>query len=525
MKSNFGKGFLILTISGLICKIIGAFFRLPLTYILGTEGLGVFQLVMSVFSFSLILTSGGVTVTMSKMIASARAKGKYSHIKWYIYLAIVYAVVLSFVFGLVFLFLSKQIASIQQIDSASDSYRFFFPLLLFSSLVSVFRGVYQGYEDMSPTAISQIIEQLCKFVFGLLFAYFLSKISLSMGVLGAFFGILTGEVLAFVYLIFAKRKFRFGKYKIHIGRKKEFFSYLLPSTVGLVVSPFVHFFDGLVTIGFLISAGFAKDYATSLFGLQTGVVGSILNFPVIISVAVATSLLPSLSFKKSREENEKQLRESFSLLWWTILPVSLGILAISLPIYQVAYPFFSMAMTSYAVKLTAIGVVSTIALGFMQYLTSILQANGDFKFVMVALIFGGVGKILCTTFLCPIPSINIFGIAIGNAIFSVIVVIFCLVKIRKFHFITLDSFFSPLLSSLIMLVVVSVLVSILKISPIFKLAVCAFVGVIIYLGLTFPMLLRFKRDFLGKKKSRGKDEQERVSKDSGRQSGAFSTKG
>ena len=58
-------------------------------------------------------------------------------------------------------------------------------------------------------------------------------------------------------------------------RKDEFFSYLAPSTVGLVISPFTHFFDRIVAIGFLTSAGFAREYATSLFGLQTGVVGAI----------------------------------------------------------------------------------------------------------------------------------------------------------------------------------------------------------------------------------------------------------
>ena len=514
MKNGFGKGFLILTISGLICKIIGAFFRLPLTYILGTEGLGVFQLVMSVFSFALILTSGGVSVTISKMIASSRAKGKYGDIKWFVYLGLVYCVVLSFGFGVLFLFLSKQIASFQQVEMAGLSYRFFFPLLLFSSLVSLFRGVYQGYEDMSPTAVSQIIEQLCKFVFGLLFAFLLAKRSLATGVLGAFLGILTGEVFAFFYLVMAKRKFKFSKYKINIGRKGEFFSYLVPSTVGLMISPFVHFFDSIVTIGFLVSAGFTSEYATSLFGLQTGVVGSILNFPVIISVSLATSLLPSLSFKKSKEENEQELRESFALLWWTILPVTLGILAVSLPLYQVAYPFFSLSMISYAVKLTALGSISTIAVGFLQYLTSILQANGSFKYVMIALVFGGIGKLLCTIFLCPIREINIFGIAIGNIVFSLIAVIFCLVKIRKFHFLTLDSFFVPLLSALTMLVVVSGFVAVLQISPIAKLLLGFFLGFLIYLGLTFPMALRFKKDFLGKKKARGKDERSRsVEKD------------
>ena len=89
-----------------------------------------------------------------------------------------------------------------------------------------------------------------------------------------------------------------------------------------------------------------------------------------------------------------------------------------------------------------------------------------------------------------------------------------LVKIRKFHFLTLDSFFVPLLSALAMLVVVSGFVAVLQISPIAKLLLSFFLGFLIYLGLTFPMAMRFKKDFLGKKKARGKDERSRsVEKD------------
>ncbi len=510
MNGRYKRGFVVLTISGLVCKVLGAFFRLPLTYILGTEGLGVFQLIMSVYSFALILSSGGITVSLAKLISSARAHGKYGKIRWYIYLSLVYCVVVSFIFGLIFFFLSRQIAGLQKTSEASVTYRFFFLLLLFSGLVSLFRGVYQGYENMTPTGVSQIIEQLCKFVFGLMFAYILSGISLSYGVLGAFLGILSGEVLAFFYLLLAKRRIKLNKHKIHIGGRGEYFSYLVPATLGLTISPFVHFIDSIIAINRLSDAGLTISMATSLYGLQTGVVGSILNFPVIISVSLATSLLPYLSFENAKENNTEELKKSFGLLWYSVLPVTLGLLAVSLPLYQVAYPFFGRVMFVFAVRLTAIGAISTILLALMQYLTAILQAKGEFSYVMLSLVIGGIAKILCTIFLCAMPQINILGLSIGNVVFGAIVVIISVIKLRGTHFATLDNFFVPLLASLTMLVVVGYFSAVSNIIPLLNLILSVFLGGGVYLLLTFPLLKSFKINFVGKKKNGRKDEQDRA---------------
>lgn len=495
MSSSVGKGFLVLTISGLLCKIIGAFFRLPLTYILGVEGIGVFQLVMSVYSFVLVLSSGGISVTLSKLISSSRAQGKFGQVKWHIYLAITYCTVISFFLGLVFLFFSKQISLFQQAQSSRLSYTFFLPLLLFSSLVTLFRGVYQGYENMTPTAISQIVEQVCKFVFGLLFAFILSKGSLEGGVFGAFLGILTGEVLAFIYLILSKRKLKLNKYVTTRTGRKGFYSYLVPATLGLAISSFVHFFDSMVVVNRLTAAGLSSSVATSLFGIQSGVVGAILNVPIIISLSLSTSLLPCLSFESSKEKRDNSLKNSFSFLWFAILPITFGILAISLPLYQVAYPMFDKTMFVCAVRLTAIGSVSTIFTALMQYFTSILQSKGEFKFVMIAMSVGGMLKILCTIFLCSVREINILGIAIGNAVFSIVVVVLCFVRLKNKTFVTLDNFFVPLLSSLVMLVLTSFLSSILFVSPVLKLLISVSFGCVIYILLTLPLVIKFKREF------------------------------
>ena len=509
MKSSVGKGIIVLTFSGIVCKIFGAFFRLPLTYILGVDGIGVFQLVMSLFSFALVLTSGGISVTLSKLISSYRARRQYGKIKWNIYLAFMFCIVSSFVIGLCFLFLAKEIALLQKTNDTVLSYRLFFPLLLFSSLVALFRGVYQGYEDMTPTAVSQIIEQTIKVVFGLLFAFLFSKYSIEMGVAGAFFGIILAEFLAFIYLYLCRHKVNLRRYKTVITCRSEFYSHLVPASLSLAISAFVHFFDGLIIVERLSKAGLSVDFGRSLFGLQTGVVGSILNFPIIISFALATAILPKLSFEKysKKDKSAKNIRQSFKILWITVLPITFGLLAISAPLYQIVYPFFDAKTLDYAVKLTAIGSVATISFAVMQFFISILQARGEFNYVLFSLIFGGIGKILCTLFLCANSEINVFGLPIGNLVFATLTLFLCFMKIKKIISIDFNTVFIPLISSLVMLVLVGYLVAVLTFMPIAKFILGVCVGVAVYAILTFPLLKSLRLPFFGNKKLRRRSEQ------------------
>ena len=504
MKSSIGKGIFVLTLSGIVCKILGAFFRLPLTYILGVEGIGVFQLVMSLFSFALVLSSGGITITLSKMISSYRAQRKYGLIKWNIYLATMFCVVTSFVIGLLFFFLARDIALFQKTSETTLSYRLFFPILLFSSLVALFRGIFQGYEDMVPTAVSQVIEQSIKFVFGLLFAFIFAKKSIELGVMGAFLGILLSEILAFLYLLLSKNKIKLSRYKYVLNGRGEFYSYLIPATLSLAITAFVHFFDGLVVVQRLMASGTSVEMGRSLFGLQTGVVGSILNFPIIISFSLATALLPKLSFEKSskKDESGKNIKNSFKLLWLSVLPITFGILAISLPLYQAIYPFFDNVTLGYAIKLTAIGSVATICLAVMQFFVSILQSKGEFIFVLFALALGGIGKILCTIFLCADPNVNIFGLSIGNIVFPLITLLLCLIKLRGKIFVDLDVFFIPLLASLVMLVLTGYFVAVASLTPILKLAVGVCLGVFVYSFMTFPLVKGLKKEYFGSRKKR-----------------------
>ena len=127
-QKRLGISAFVLVVSGLVCKILGALFRLPLTNLLGIEGIGVFQLVMSLYAFALVLTCGGVTNSLSKLISTARARGEYKKIKTYLKRAICVSFGVGFALGLLFLFFGKYIALFQGVGE-NKSYMLFVVLL------------------------------------------------------------------------------------------------------------------------------------------------------------------------------------------------------------------------------------------------------------------------------------------------------------------------------------------------------------------------------------------------------------
>ena len=176
--SSLGVGAIILLVSGLICKALGALFRLPLTNLLGIEGIGIFQLIMSLYAFALVITCGGVTNSLSKLISTARARNDTKSVAIYLKRSLLIAVGTGVGIGLIFLILGNYICNFQGIGQ-NESYSLFIIILPLGAGLTVLRGYFQGYQNMLPTAISQVLEQVFKFIFGLVFAFYFSKIGIA----------------------------------------------------------------------------------------------------------------------------------------------------------------------------------------------------------------------------------------------------------------------------------------------------------------------------------------------------------
>ncbi len=499
IRSKLGVSAFVLLLSGLICKALGALFRLPLTNLLGIEGIGIFQLVMSLYSFALVLTCGGVTNSLSKLISASRARGEQVKIGIFLGRALFVSLGVGFLLGLLFLLLGRYISAFQGIDAA-NSYMLFLLLLPLGAGLASLRGFFQGFENMIPTAISQITEQVFKFVFGLLFASIFSKIGISAGVFGAFLGIVLSEIVALMFLFihfFAKHKKRekpSDLQTIKIARK-EFDSANLPLTLSSAILPLVNAFDGLIIIPRLVLGGISNSVATQLYGLQAGVVGAILNFPLIISMAVTTTLLPNISYLISRGTGGRHIIEQgLKILLYLILPTTFGIVAISRQMLALVYPAMTSSMLDVAFNLMLYGGFSIVFTALMQYLIMLLQANGQFRFILLSMILGGIVKASLSFFLSASGSVNIFALVLGNIALSAIVCLLAIWKLKRIvsFAIPFYDFFLLILGTVSMFFMVYTFINCNYFSTIFNIILAVILGVFAYLVLTVPFLLRIK---------------------------------
>lgn len=498
MVSKFSSGAIVLLISGIICKLLGAFFRLPLTNMIGIEGIGVFQLVMSFYSFALVLTSGGVANSLSKLISSARANGRVEKISLYLKQALLISVGIGLGIGLIFLVFGRYIALFQQISS-SLSYYLFILLLPLGALLATLRGFFQGYENMLPTAISQVVEQVFKFAFGLFFAYYFSKIGLAQGVFGAFLGVTISEVVSVLYLLIyyvAKNKDRKKEiYSKDFKRlvRKEFNHANFPLLLSASILPLVNAFEGLIIVPRLISAGFTSSVATELYGLQAGVVGAILHFPLIISFAVTTSLLPNLSYNISKGNGGKlMIEKGLKILLYFLLPTTFGIVAIIKPILTVFYVNMTEALIGIAFNLMFYGAFSTIFTALMQYIIMLLQANGQFNYILVITVIGGAVKAVLSFTLSALSSINIYAVLIGNIAMSTIVCLLGLIKLKNLvqFSLNLGEVCLLLFGTLLMYLGVYTFVESSYYSPLVNVTIAVFLGMLIYFVITISFFLK-----------------------------------
>ena len=504
MKSSVGRGAFILIISGLVCKFFGALFRLPLTNILGIEGIGIFQMIMSVYALCTAIVMSGFCNALSKLISTFRASGEMEKAKSLYALAMKTALILALFLGFLILFLARSISSLQGNNQIKSIYMLFILLLPLSALIGVIRGAMQGYEDMAPTAISQIIEQVAKFAFGLIFAYIFIKGGVVQGVFGAFLGITFSELLALIYLFFSAQK----RISIFLPRNtksiySDFLKAVLPLTISYSISPFASMVESLFFVTLLKYAGLTSEMATKLYGLQTGVVGAILNFPLIISMSVAVALLPKISFLNSHDDFNGQrliIANSFSAMWFLLVPLVLGIIAISRNFFSIIYLSLIQESLSIVWQLTIISGIGILLSAIMQFLVSVLQAKGYFNYTLIFNLIGGVARVALVFILAPIPSINIFALPIASIVNSSIVCICSLIKLGKVVKINFTEFFLPVVSALVMLLSLVILQS--AVSGIVGLILCVIAGAFIYFICALPLCLQYFEILLSKIKKK-----------------------
>ena len=403
------------------------------------------------------------------------------------------------ILGVIFLVFGRYISSFQGFSN-SNTYYLFVVLLPLGAGLSALRGYFQGYENMVPTAVSQVIEQVFKFVFGLLFSFYFGKFGVEEGVFGAFLGITLSEFVSLLYLFVLKLyKNRNNKTLQSLRQikfaRKEFDKANFPLMLSSSILPLVNAFDGLVIVPRLIKSGITNGLATKLFGLQAGIVGAILNFPLIISIAVTTTLLPNISYLISRGSGGRHtIEKGLKLLLFLILPTTFGVVAISKQAFMLVYKDMSGAILDTAFDLMFYGAFSIVFTAIMQYLTMLLQANGEFKFILAITALGGIAKANLSFFLSAIPSINIFALVFGNIALSAVVCLLALLRLKSYinFVLPFSDVFMLLFATFAMFLTVYTFISCNYFYIVWNIAIAVAIGVLVYFVLTIPFIMKMK---------------------------------
>lgn len=422
-KHTFFNGILVLMIGGVVAKGLGAVYRIPLTWILGVEGIGIYQLVFPIFSLILVLSSTGMPAGISKMIA--KRKDNLAEINKILKISLIALFLIGLVFGLLLFAGAGFIAKLQGNSLATLPYLAIAPAVVLVSILSAFRGYFQGRMNMLPTSMSNILEQFFKLIFGLALSFLLMPYGVEYGVLGAVAGVTLSELVAVGYmgLVFVLERKKEGKQQVSqasgAGLFKELFKTSFPIVLANFVLPFSLFIDSLLVVNLLLSSGWSVEQSTILWGIDTGMVTSIVNLPVVLTLSVATVILPSLV--SDMQNKQKIVKQSFFISSAISIPCALGVMVLAPQIIQFLYPSTLLngvinegLIASQLLSFSAFLIVFTSVL---QTQNATLQGLGYSRVPIFSMVIAFVLKTILILVLVTQPVLNIFGISIAKYAF------------------------------------------------------------------------------------------------------------
>lgn len=447
-KQSFVFGAVLLAVSGIFCKILGAVYKIPLSNILGSQGMGIYYLIFPIYAFLLTLTSSSFSTAISKNVSEVLAENKKLYAHKIFKGSLILLCILGFIASCLLIALSYTISHLQGLKSARICYIAIAPSILLVAISSSFKGYFQGLQNMSPTAIAQILGQLFKLSVGFLLAKVLSSKGVLFGTVGAFLGITIAEVITCLFFIiyYFIFKFKHKNYFLFLCSTQEEKSYTLkhiiknlfyksvPFILSSVILPMSMVIDSFLIINILKSMQFDKVFATSLLGLNSGIVNTLVSLPSTLSVAICMTIVPYISFALSKKDfvaiNQKTAL-ALKLTTLISLPCVFVFALFGKNILSILYvgSFSSFYELEVAATLLSLSSINVLYFALLQLSTALLQSVNKAYIPVASLSFSLILKVLFEIILINNPYLNIAGAVVSN---TICYIVSCCINIFSF---------------------------------------------------------------------------------------------
>lgn len=416
--SSFLKSVAVLSLGGLAAKAIGAIYRIPLANVLGGYGTGLYQMAYPLFVLLLTFSSAGIPSAFSRVIARETVRGRDGADT--VRAAIKIFSIVGFVGMVVMMLLSDGMSRMQGEEGLRWCYLALAPSVFFVAVIAVLRGYFQGKNNMSPTAISEILEQAIKAGVGILFALrFRDEPHLAAAL--TLLAVSVSELVALAYLYMRYR--REGRRRTLTARSASgtvIFLSAISVMASVAILPLSQFYDSIVVVR-LLSRYTARSVA--LYGLFTGGAVALVNLPATLSYGLSAAVVPAVSRAFARGDYEEGRRRAMYALGLTLLlavPCALGLFFLAKPIVSLLYGGLSAEDGAMLVKLIRLLSVSAATLAGVQTLSACLTGMGKAKYGALSMLFAVILKMLLEWLLVARPSLSIAGAAISaNACYLV----------------------------------------------------------------------------------------------------------
>ena len=496
VRKNFIQGAFILLISSTIVRILGFIYQILIIRIIGTETIGLYNMVHPVFIMALVIATAGLPLAVSKLVSRQMAYHNIKASLKILRIAIILLLISGITITLVLLFIAPYILNSLYKDPRIDLILYaMLPCITISAISSALRGFFQGLQEMTPTAITQCLEQITRIVFGIILAIKLQSYGIQAVAVGLAISMLLGELvgLFFLSLLYFRKKqsiIKLARNNVcaHINSSTvifDLFSFGIPTTFTRLISSISLMLEASLLPLTLQKIGFTINQAAAMYGQFSGVSMTILSVPTILTFSLAISLVPAISEAEAQGKlSSLQFRTTESLRLTFLLGLPAVVALLFMPA-ELSTLLFNIPEAGSTLRILGFG---GIFLYLCQTSNGILQGLGLVNKIFINTTIGSLIKILGIIYLASIPELNINGAAIGFTVSYIVVCFLNLEVIRKSTGIEIKQkqIVLPIIAALIM--ATSLIISTLVLSPLFSKNMVTLIS-LVFSGLIYLILV------------------------------------
>lgn len=452
-KGNKTNNFLvqggILAVASIISRLIGLIYRVPLTNIIGDEGMGIYSNAFYIYNLGLIISSYSLPLAVSKLVAARNVKKEYRNGYRIFLCALSFAIAMGIVVSMIIFFGSDFIANVfYKSPRVAIPLRVLAPTIFVFAIMGVLRGFYQGKNTMLPTSISQLIEQIINAVVSIVAAKWLmdahsaSDDIAAYGAAGATFGTLMGTIVSLLFLAFI-----FALYKPVIDKQlrrdkdenretgKELFTALAVTSIPVIIGQTVYQLNGIIDgslFGHLMSAkGIDKDAREALWGIYSNKYNILINVPVSIASAMAVAIIPNIvsSFaNKQIYEVKEKVEQAIKINMIIAIPAAVGMGVLASPIMLLLFkddnplPANLLRMGSVAIVFYALSTITNAVLQGINRMRLPVRHSAISLGIHIILVF----------LLLKFTKLDVYVMVIGNVTFALLVCVLNWISVAKY---------------------------------------------------------------------------------------------